>query len=66
MNFSGLKVTYSGPKVTYGDHSDPKVTHIDPTHLPLPLPASPGHHHAIRQVYWDFRVVVVVAGGNQL
>ena len=35
------KVTYSYPKVTY---SDPKVTHSDPTHLPIPLPASPGHH----------------------
>ena len=22
-------------------HSDPRVTYIDPTHLPLPLPASP-------------------------
>ena len=42
-------VTYSGPKakITY---SDPKVTHSDPSHLPLPPPASPGPHQAISQV----------------
>ena len=46
-----LKVTYSYPKVTYSDpkvtYSDPEVTHSNPTHLPLPLPGSPGHNVAI-------------------
>ena len=59
-------MTYSDPKVTY---SDLEVTHNDPTNLPLPPPASPGPHHPISEVYWDFRwvmVVVVVVGGNQL
>ena len=64
MTYSYPKVTYNDPKVTY---SDPKVTHSDPAHLPLPPPTSPGQDQAISQVYWDFRVVVVVGGGgNQL
>ena len=69
MTHNYPKVTYSEPKMTYSylkmTYSDPKVTHSDPTHLPLPPLASPGHHLAIKQVYWDFRVVVV-GGGNQL
>ena len=32
-------ITSSDPTVTY---SDSKVTYIDPTHLLLPLPTSPG------------------------
>ena len=64
MNFIGLKVTYSGPKVTYGDHSDPKVTHIDPTHLPLPPLASPDLDQAISWVKINFWWKV--EGGNQL
>ena len=42
-------ITSSDPRVTYSDlqwptvtYSDPKVTYIDPTHLLLPLPTSPG------------------------
>ena len=35
MTYSDLK----WPTVTY---SDPKVTYIDPVHLLLPLPTSPG------------------------
>ena len=46
----------------------PKVTPSDPTNLPLPPLASPGHYQAISQVYWDFRVVGGGGdgGGNQL
>ena len=60
-----LKVTYSYPKVTYSDpkvtYSDPKMTYGDPTHLPLPLPTSPGHCLAISWVKLNLWV-----GGNQL
>ena len=53
---SDPRVTYSDlhlPTLTYSDlqwptvtYSDPKVTYIDPTHLPLPLPTSPGPYWA--------------------
>ena len=48
------------PRVAF---SDPKVTHSDPTHLPLPPPTSPAMHLAISHTNetsgW-------VEGGNQL
>ena len=53
VTYSHPKVTYSYPKVTY---SDPKVTHSDLTHLPLPPPASPGHHLPISLVKSNLRV----------
>ena len=57
------KIAYGYPKkVTY---SDPKVTHIDPTHLPLPPPTSPCHCLAISQVKINLWVVVVGGGGWQ-
>ena len=36
----GVFLIVRNSKVTY---SDPKVTHNDPTHLPLPPLTSPGH-----------------------
>ena len=41
-------------------YSDPKVTYIDPTHLLLPLPASPGPYWAESWRFRDLRWVVVV------
>ena len=54
------KETFSYPKVAY---SDPKVTHWDPAHLPLPLPTSHEPEQAISHVklnvwWWE--------GGNQI
>ena len=43
--------------------SDPKVTYIDPTHLLLPLPTSPGPYWAESSRLREVRVVV---GGNQI
>ena len=46
-------ITSSDPWVTYSDlqwptvtYSDPEVTYINPTHLLLPLPTSPGPYWA--------------------
>ena len=67
-------ITSSDPRVTYSDlysdlqwptvtYSDPKVTYIDPTHLLLPLPTSPGPYWAES---WRFREVRWKVGDNQI
>ena len=47
--------------VTY---SDPKVTHSDPTHLPLPPPASPEPDQEIGEVKLNVRWWVVATNFN--
>ena len=54
------KIAYGYPKkVTY---SDPKVTHIDPTHLPLPPHTSPDPDQAIT---W-FKIIQTLQVGGVL